>query len=123
MYVPEEDPLFLDDINRLCNAGLKYMLQDDDRGVSEWKDELNEYGVHFAASSNRDAAIFIYTLYQMACHKLPTESLKLEGPYLKAFGKLFNVLEDSGWALVREDDENEEADVETLDSLAAGTPA
>lgn len=54
------------------------MWQDDDRGVSEWKDELNEYGVHFAASSNREAAIFIYTLYQMACHKLPTESLKLE---------------------------------------------
>lgn len=26
-YVPEEDPLFLDDINRLCNSGLKKMLQ------------------------------------------------------------------------------------------------
>lgn len=28
-YVPEQDPLFLEDINRLCNAGLKYMLQVD----------------------------------------------------------------------------------------------
>lgn len=97
------------------------MLQDDDRGVSEWKDELNEYGSHFAADSNRGAAIFIYTLYQMACHKLPTESLKLEGPYLKAFGKLFNVLEDSGWALVRGDEETEDDTVPTLDAIASNS--
>ena len=54
--------------------------QDDDRGVSEWKEELNEYGSHFAEAGNKDAAIFVYTLYQMACNKLPTESLNLKVP-------------------------------------------
>lgn len=41
-YVPEEDPLFQEDINRLCNVGLKAMLRDERREVSEWQDELNQ---------------------------------------------------------------------------------
>lgn len=31
-----------------------------------------QYGSHFGEEGNRDAAIFIYTLYQMSEHKLPT---------------------------------------------------
>jgi hypothetical protein len=41
-YVPEEDPVFQEDINRLCNVGLKAMLRDESREVSEWQDELNK---------------------------------------------------------------------------------
>ena len=41
-YVAEEDPVFQDDINRLCNVGLKAMLRDERREVSEWQDELNK---------------------------------------------------------------------------------
>lgn len=52
-YVVEEDPLFQDDINRLCNVGLKAMLKDDRRNVSEWQDELNTYGSHFGEEGNR----------------------------------------------------------------------
>jgi hypothetical protein len=32
------------------------------------------------------------------------ESLQLSGMYLRAFEKIFNVLEDSGWALKRGDE-------------------
>ena len=31
----------------------------------------------------------------------------MQGPYLSAFGKMFNVLEDSGWELKRSDDEDD----------------
>lgn len=34
------------------------------------------------------------------------ESLQLKGIYLRAFEKLFNMLEDSGWELKRGDDED-----------------
>eukprot|EP00208_Stichococcus_sp_RCC1054_P000938 CAMPEP_0206139848 /NCGR_PEP_ID=MMETSP1473-20131121/7537_1 /ASSEMBLY_ACC=CAM_ASM_001109 /TAXON_ID=1461547 /ORGANISM="Stichococcus sp, Strain RCC1054" /LENGTH=141 /DNA_ID=CAMNT_0053533771 /DNA_START=215 /DNA_END=640 /DNA_ORIENTATION=+ len=106
-YVLEEDPEFLSDINRICTFGLKAMLKDDYRGVNEWKDELNQYGTHFAEVGNKDAAVFVYTLYQMAEHKLPTESLSLKGIYLTAFGKIYNVLDDSGWELKRGDEKTE----------------
>lgn len=39
---------------------------------------------------------------RMGCHA--AESLQLSGMYLRAFEKMFNVLEDSGWALKRGDD-------------------
>lgn len=55
-YVPEEDPMFQEDINRLCNVGLKAMLRDESREVSEWQDELNKV-VHMRYSARCDGWI------------------------------------------------------------------
>ena len=39
-----------------------------------------------------------------------------QGIYLEAFKRVFDILEDSGWSLVREKDKNEENDP-SLDDL------
>jgi hypothetical protein len=44
------------------------------------------------------------------------ESLQLTGMYLRAFEKIFNVLEDSGWALKR-GDESDSSDDDELQPL------
>ena len=48
---------------------------------------------------------------------LAAESLQLSGMYLRAFEKIFNVLEDSGWALKRGDESDSSDDDEGLPSL------
>lgn len=45
---------------------------------------------------------------------LPELSSTMQGVYLEAFKKVFDILEDSGWSLVREDEEVESV---TLDDI------
>ena len=56
-------------------------------------------------TGNKDAATFVYVLYSMAEHKVPKESERLSGEYKAAFTRIFNIVEDSGWRLVKEGEE------------------
>ena len=41
---------------------------------------------------------------------------RLQGIYLRAFGKLFNLLEDSGWELKKDDEEGDAGDSDADDA-------
>lgn len=66
--------------------------------------------MYSAQASNRPAAVFFYVLLKMLDHVLVTQADQLEGVYQTAFIKMFDLLEDSGWALKREDAEGEDED-------------
>ena len=70
-----------------------------------FKQEVNEAGQLLAEEGDRDAALFMYVLLQLAGNKLCKESLRLTGDYLTAFEKLYALLEESGWKLRHEDAE------------------
>jgi len=98
------------------------MLREDRRAVEGFKKEVNEAGQLLAEQGDRDAAVFMYVLLQLADNKLAKESLKLTGSYLTAFEKLYALLEESGWKLRHEDaDASSDDDAEALPLPSVGS--
>ena len=87
-----------------------------------FKREVNEAGQLLAEQGDRDAAVFMYVLLQLADNKLAKESLKLTGSYLTAFEKLYALLEESGWKLRHEDaEESSDDDADALPLPSVGS--
>ncbi len=109
-------------IAQLVTRGLRAMLKEDRRAVEGFKQEVNEAGQLLAEQGDRDAAVFMYVLLQLADNKLAKESLKLTGSYLTAFEKLYALLEESGWKLRHEDaDASSDDDAEALPLPSVGS--
>ena len=92
-------------VAQLVTRGLRAMLREDRRALEGFKHEVNQAGQLLAEEGDRDAALFMYVLLQLAENKLCKESLRLTGSYLRAFEKLYALLEESGWKLRQEDAE------------------
>jgi len=109
---PPEEGITVADLNKICNKGLKLMLNEDMYGLADFQGELNLMGKTFSESKEKDGALFIYVLWKMSDHVIVDQTTSLSGMYLEAFRRVFDILEDSGWQLVREGEEEE------LNSLA-----
>jgi hypothetical protein len=96
---------------QVCNKGLRYMLRGETNKLYEYREELSSFGQYFSERSNVAGATFIYVVYKMTEHVLPKEMVNLEGMYLAAFRKMFDMLEDSGWQLTREPQPGEELEL------------
>ncbi|KAK9818125.1 hypothetical protein WJX72_007482 [[Myrmecia] bisecta] len=118
----EEDPALQEDINKLCNKAVRLMLAENTPGMLAFRDELSQVGQYFSSTNNMRGATFIYVLYKMTEHVLVKEIINLEDIYLRAFDKLYGLVEESGWVLNREGEEggeDESGDSEPLPSLGA----
>lgn len=60
-------------------------------------------------AGNKDGALFISSLIKLTEHEICDEVELLEGKHKDAFLKIFGLVEDSGWNL-SEEGENEEND-------------
>lgn len=87
------------------------MLRGETNRLYEYRDELSGFGQYFSDRGNVAGATFIYVVYKMTEHILPKEMINLQGIYLTAFTKMFNMLEDSGWQLSKEPEEGEELEL------------
>ena len=87
------------------------MLRGESSRLHEYRDELSSFGQYFSERNNLAGATFIYVVYKMTEHILPEQMVKLEGIYLTAFEKMFALLEDSGWQLLKEPKEGEELEI------------
>lgn len=115
-------------LNAICNEGLKLMLKDSStRELEEYKDKVSAVGANFSKEEDMQGATFAYVLYKMTEHIQVEELHNLQGVYQAACLKMFGLLEDSGWALNKEgeddtdmpqDDENTLPDVPTLGSYS-----
>ena len=67
------------------------------------------------SAGNRKAAVMMFVLYRLCNHEIPEVADSLDGPYKEAFLKIGGMLEDSGWELKREgqeDDSNEDGEAD-----------
>ncbi|KAL3148344.1 hypothetical protein ABBQ38_013801 [Trebouxia sp. C0009 RCD-2024] len=96
-------------LNEICNEGLKLMLKDSSaRQLEEYKDKVSAVGANFSKEQDMQGATFAYVLYKMTEHTQVEELHNLEGVYLAACLKMFGLLEDSGWALNKEGEDDTE---------------
>lgn len=116
----EEDPRVLQEITEVCNRGIRLMLRGESMKMEPFKDDLSKYGQRFAEQGNLPGATFIYAVYQMADHQVPQQHENLKGKYLDAYTKLFNLLEDSGWRLKMEGEEEDDDDMDLLPEPSEG---
>lgn len=103
----EDDPDFIAYINDVSNKALRVMLDGDIQKSLKLKDELNELGAALVQQKNFMAGKFVFVLITMLNHKMDT-TIQLSGRYQLAFDKMFALLEDSGYALIASEDEDED---------------
>ncbi|KAK9842981.1 hypothetical protein WJX74_005274 [Apatococcus lobatus] len=92
-------------LNELCNQGVRIMLGGDLNALGGFKDKLFEYGAVFTEADNKEATMFCYVLFRLAEHQVALAAEELTGNYKEAYEKMFGMLEDSGWQLKMEGDE------------------
>lgn len=59
-------------------------------------------------SDNKDGALFILSLYKLTEHEISLAVDSLQGKYKDAYVKVFGLLEDSGWKLKKEGEDDDE---------------
>ncbi|KAI5078678.1 hypothetical protein GOP47_0006349 [Adiantum capillus-veneris] len=109
---PQLDEPVLDEdlknsINELSTQAVKIMLSDNMRGMGDLRDKLFDLEIYFEKENEEDALLFVLSIRDMLDHKILPEAKQLKGIYMKAFQKIFSMVEDSGWRLKGNDDESE----------------
>ncbi|KAK9806510.1 hypothetical protein WJX73_005637 [Symbiochloris irregularis] len=118
----EEEAKTLRAVTQVCTEGLRLMLKGDTMRLEPFKDKLGKFGQEFVDKGNMQGALFIYAVYSLAEHKVPKEYENLQGQYQEAYAKLFDILEDSGWRLKMDGEEDDDGadDLDMLPDQSAG---
>lgn len=90
---------FKDSINQLSTDAVKTMLSDNMKRMDELREKLLDLELYFQKEKEEDALLFILVITSMLDHRILPEAKQLKGIYLKAFQKICNIVEDSGWLL------------------------
>lgn len=106
----QADELLLDDdfknsINELSTEAVRTMLSDDMKRMDALREKLLDLELYFEKEKEEDALQFVLVISSMLDHRILPEAKQLKGIYIKAFQKICNIVEDSGWLL--KGDENE----------------
>ena len=105
---------------------LSAMLREDESEILSVQTELYALGAFFSnqgpaeqisdrryrprcGAGNRKAAVMMYVLHQLCAHEVPEIADGLDGLYREAFVKIGAMIEDSGWELTREGQEETDA--------------
>ncbi|MCO5596347.1 hypothetical protein L7F22_050408 [Adiantum nelumboides] len=109
---PQLDEPVLDEdlknsINELSTQAVKAMLSDNMKRMDDLRDKLFDLEIYFEKENEEDALLFVLAIREMLDHKILPEAKHLKGAYMKAFQKVFSMVEDSGWHLKGNDDESD----------------
>ncbi|CAD7697240.1 unnamed protein product [Ostreobium quekettii] len=105
----------LEALNKVSNAAIRVMLRDDVQELVDLQEQLNAIGEHFTNEGDMKSATYVFVLLQLTEHVYPKLAATLDGSYKEAFEKIFFMLEDSGWQLKKEGEEDEEGDEVAID--------
>ncbi|KAH7291611.1 hypothetical protein KP509_29G024400 [Ceratopteris richardii] len=95
--VLDED--FRNSINELSTEAVKAMLSEKMERMENLQEKLFELEIYFEKENEKDALLFVLVIRDMLDHKISAEAKNLKGIYLRAFQKICNMVEDSGWKL------------------------
>eukprot|EP00250_Pteridium_aquilinum_P012468 c20747_g1_i1 orf=138-716(+) len=101
----ELDEDFRDSINQLSTDAVRAMLSDNMKRMEEVREKIFDLELYFEKEKEEDALLFVLVIRDLLDHRILPEAKQLKGSYMKAFQKICNIVEDSGWIL--KGDENE----------------
>lgn len=120
--------------HQLTTQAMRAMLRGDRYAAQQCQDDLDSAVRELVAQDNKAAARYLYVLYNMCQHKLVDEADTLEvrrytqdikvctlctqEQYQEALHRMWALLEDSGWRLAREGQEEQDPQQQALTAQA-----